>query len=247
MNHPLVSVIIPFYNRVEVTLRALESTINQTYSNLEILLINDGSTLDIALIEKMVSSTPNCRMIHTTNGGPARARNLGIQQAKGEYIAFLDSDDYWVINKLEIQIQKMLDNNWSFTHTSYEAHDSDQNTKQIIYSGKKNYKSPWPAFHCLIATPTVVLQKDLVKKNSFNTDLRVGEDTLLWLELSRFTTLHGINHNLAVVNISNTTTAKNRKLKLNAFLNVNKYGFKNSFLIMSIHRVYILFRQIIRQ
>ena len=92
---PLVSVIIPVYN-VEIYLReCVDSVINQTYKNLEIILVNDGSTDSSGRICDEYAGLDNrVKVIHRQNGGPSKTRNAGLKKATGKYIYFLDSDDY---------------------------------------------------------------------------------------------------------------------------------------------------------
>jgi len=99
-----VSVIIPTYNREKTILRALQSVLDQTYTNLEVLIIDDGSTDGTADIIKNVEDTRVKYIALEKNGGPSNARNVGVQMAEGEWIAFQDSDDCWHKDKLERQI-----------------------------------------------------------------------------------------------------------------------------------------------
>ncbi len=102
---PKVSVVIPTYNRVCTVVRAIESVLTQTYQNLEIIVVDDGSTDNTReVIERL--HDPRVRYIrHGENRGGSLARNTGIEAATGEYIAFLDSDDEWLPEKLERQVQ----------------------------------------------------------------------------------------------------------------------------------------------
>lgn len=100
---PLVSVIIPVYNRQEVLLDALESVKQQTYEDYELIVVDDASTEDLHTIVMQVA--PNARYIrHKINSGAGAARNTGIRAARGKYIACLDSDDMWLPEKLEVQL-----------------------------------------------------------------------------------------------------------------------------------------------
>ncbi|MBU0477484.1 glycosyltransferase [bacterium] len=107
MKRPLVSVIIPTYNADKYIKEALESVFKQTYTNTEIIVIDDGSTDNTK--EVLTPYLDRIQYIYKENGGPASARNLGIKMAKGEYIAFLDADDIWLKEKLETQIKEMND------------------------------------------------------------------------------------------------------------------------------------------
>jgi glycosyltransferase involved in cell wall biosynthesis len=100
----LVSVIIPTYNRGDSLSRALQSAISQTYDNLEILVVDDGSNDGTADIVRSFTD-PRIRYIrHDCNLGPAAARNTGIRKSRGHYLSFLDSDDEWMKEKIEVQI-----------------------------------------------------------------------------------------------------------------------------------------------
>ncbi len=101
---PLVSVIIPAYNRASTVQKAVESVLAQSYDHLEVLLIDDGSTDETAAVVQSIQD-PRLRYIYQQNAGACAARNHGVSLAKGEYIAFHDSDDHWHPDKLEKQMQ----------------------------------------------------------------------------------------------------------------------------------------------
>lgn len=107
-SNPLISVVIPAYNREATIIYCLQSVLNQTYRNLEVLVVDDGSTdTTIEKVKQIIDK--RIRLIKMTkNSGAQAARNLGIKRAKGQWIAFLDSDDYWFLDKLEKQV-KLLD------------------------------------------------------------------------------------------------------------------------------------------
>ena len=105
--NPMVSVIIPAYNRSHLVTRAIQSVLNQTYKDFEVIVVDDGSTDDT---KEAIANFHNEKiryLRHEKNKGGSAARNTGIKAARGEYIAFLDSDDEWVPEKLEKQIQKI--------------------------------------------------------------------------------------------------------------------------------------------
>lgn len=94
-NQPLLSIIVPVYNILEYLPRCVHSITAQTYTNLEILLVDDGSTDGTGeLCDKLAKEDARIRVLHKENGGSSSARNLGIREAKGEYLGFVDSDDY---------------------------------------------------------------------------------------------------------------------------------------------------------
>ena len=102
---PLVSVILPTYNRVRYVGEAIESALRQSYRNLEVICIDDGSKDDTpAVVAELADHDPRLRYIRQANGGVSAARNHGLRLARGEWIAFLDSDDIWRPWKLEVQM-----------------------------------------------------------------------------------------------------------------------------------------------
>ncbi len=107
-----ISVIIPAYNSEEYICECIESALNQTHKNLELIVVNDGSADNTGLIlEKYADKYENVKVITTENGGVSRARNVGLDNAHGDYIMFLDSDDLLVTNAVEILLQDLKDNN----------------------------------------------------------------------------------------------------------------------------------------
>lgn len=108
MNLPLVSVIIPVYNGANYLAEAIESALAQTYHPLEIIVVNDGSTDETAVVAGQFAD--KIRYFSQDNDGDGKARNKGVQLAESEFLAFLDCDDIWVKNKVEIQINFLSKN-----------------------------------------------------------------------------------------------------------------------------------------
>jgi glycosyltransferase involved in cell wall biosynthesis len=128
INKPLISVIIPTYNRSNVVNRAIDSIIKQTYDSWEILIVDDGSTDNTKDIVEKYLKNNKISYFYKNNGGVSSARNFGIKKANGEYIAFLDSDDEFEEEKLDIQLKEMKKNN---------VVCSISNSVEIQMSGKK--------------------------------------------------------------------------------------------------------------
>src|SRR5438874_464059 len=102
---PLVSVVTPTYNRAHCLQRTIDSVLAQTHSRLELILLDDGSTDDTRrMIERRYRDEPRVRYFHQANGGVSQARNAALRQVTGDYVAFVDSDDYWRPWKLELQL-----------------------------------------------------------------------------------------------------------------------------------------------
>lgn len=126
-----VSVIIPTYNPKEHLIETLLSVLNQTYSSLEIVIVDDGSSIDTAAFIKPYISSHAVRYIGRENGGTAAARNTGINNSTGEYIAFLDHDDIWLPDKIALQVEA-LDRNPSCGLTYCNFQILDEQTGSLI-------------------------------------------------------------------------------------------------------------------
>lgn len=111
-NEPLISIIIPTYNRADLLPRSIESVLNQTYKNFELIIVDDKSTDEsLKVIKKYLNEDKRIKLIkHSKNLGGSIARNTGIKESKGKYVAFQDSDDEWLPEKLELQVKKILKN-----------------------------------------------------------------------------------------------------------------------------------------
>ena len=112
MEKPLISVVVPVYNVEKYLEQCVNSIINQTYDNLEIILVNDGSKdKSPYLCDELAKKDSRISVIHKENGGPAETRNVGTEKASGEYIAFVDSDDWIHPKYIEILYNNLKENN----------------------------------------------------------------------------------------------------------------------------------------
>lgn len=186
MEQPLVSVVIPFYSGQKWLYEALNSVQSQTYENIEVLVINDGSKEDISDINKMYDM--NITIVNKENGGPASARNLGIEKSSGKYIAFLDSDDLWLPEKLTQQIGEMESKGYVWCHHSYEMFwDGKSKTKLIDtkqYSGnvlKDCYISFKVQSSCVVVLREILIATGI----RFPDNKRYGEDLDFYRELAQ--------------------------------------------------------------
>ena len=213
----LVSVVIPSYNRFEYLINAVESVQSQTYKNYEILIINDGSDDERYYSHQFPENTKvfNLKKDEKNNdlNGPGTVRNKGIEEASGEYIAFLDDDDIWMDQKLEIQLKTMEEKDFIFSSTEgyfgegvynlnekYPLYNKEKFYKKIKskYKGTKYLKKYYPEvwdfeflkIHNCIITSSVIVQKDLIKNlGGFRAIPDGVEDYDCWLGLLRHTKL----------------------------------------------------------
>ena len=131
MKDILVSIIVPIFNMEKYLVDCVNSLLNQTYKNIEILLINDGSTDNSPTIcDEIVDKDKRIRVFHKENGGTATARNLGIEQANGEYLTFIDPDDYLSDNTIEVCVNKIIENNLDVVRFNYVKEFTDYSEKK---------------------------------------------------------------------------------------------------------------------
>lgn len=197
---PKVSVIIPAFNSKKYLPAAIESIFNQTYQNFEIIVVDDGSTDNTRqVIDRYMRSpvtshqTPvNIRYIYQKNQGPAVARNRGIQEAQGEYIAFLDSDDVWKPQKLEKQIKFLEENrDCAFVYTDAYEFNKYGVTKTSKLAGEDRHKMSGMIFErlilgCVIFLSTVVVRKSVLNQcGVFDPNLYIVEYWELWLRIAK--------------------------------------------------------------
>lgn len=181
----LISIIIPVYNAEHFLERCLNSLLSQTYKNLEIIVVNDGSTDNSAnIINQFAKKNDRIIPIHQNNQGVSTARNLGLKKATGDYIGFVDADDEVLPEMYEILLKNALENNAAISHCGFEVVTKDSTVKfhgkgdflvqdknqgvQEILSGIRVEPSVW----------NKIYKKHLVENIEFPTDIKINEDLL---------------------------------------------------------------------
>jgi teichuronic acid biosynthesis glycosyltransferase TuaG len=190
--NPMVSVIMPFYNCSFVN-QAIESVLNQTYSNIELIVVNDGSTMYVDLIKPYLY-LPHVKYIEKTNGGTASALNEGIRQATGEYFAWLSSDDLFDSRKLEEQVAFMTQINADVSYTNYHLINE---YNQFIYENAGIHFEHDDDFlinltkGCHINGCTVMANLNIFKEiGFFNENLRYAQDYDMWSRIAQHYVFH---------------------------------------------------------
>lgn len=188
---PEVSVIIPTYNRAHLIGRAIQSVLNQTYREFEIIVVDDGSTDNTEEVVKSFNDERLRYTRHEQNKGAAAARNTGIKIAGGDYIAFQDSDDEWLPGKLEKQI-KVFENASSKVGVVYTGILRIQGDKRVYSPGPKITQKEGDIHNALLAGSFIGTQLALVKRECFD---KVGIfdeclpayiDWELWIRISKY-------------------------------------------------------------
>ena len=186
---PAVSVVIPAYRCAEYIAQAIESVFAQSYADYELLVVNDGSP-DTPLLEKvLVKYLPRIRYIEQATMGPSGARNTGIRNARGKYVAFLDADDYWVPEHLEQQLGVLKhDSSLDLVYCNYMLLKRE---KPFARAFDLQPQSPEVTFEsllvedCAIGMSTVVCSRDsLISAGYFDEGLLRCEDFEMWLRMA---------------------------------------------------------------
>ena len=242
---PLVSVIIPCYNGEKFIGEAIESVINQTYKNWELIIVDDGSTDNSKIIIKQYCSDERIRYIqHKKNKGIPATRNTGIKASKGEYIALLDQDDKWVYDKLTVQLKE-------FNKTGPEIGLLFGNIK--VFNSEKNEIKKADSlkikleqlnrqeiikllfFNNFIPSITVMFKRECIKEvGSFDENITWGgDDHDLWLRLANKFKFAYINKVLGIRRLhDNNYSRTERMIKGSIQLTnsiVKKYTFLNKY------------------
>lgn len=183
----LVTVITPSHNSQATIAESILSILSQTYSMWELIIIDDASTDDtVRIVEEFAEGDPRIKLIRLdANSGAATARNMGIEAAQGKYIAFLDSDDVWLTNKLLKQVEFMKANDYDFTFTAYQRFNSRGEKLAIVRAPLTvNYKALLYSNH--IGCLTAMYNAHKLGKQ-YMPLIRKRQDLGLWLRILKQT------------------------------------------------------------
>ena len=193
-SQPLVTVITPLFNAQDFIGETIESVLDQTYQNWEMIIVDDCSTDNSRdIVKKYEAKESRIKLIELEKnfGGPARPRNVGLDISKGDYLAFLDADDVWLKNKLQVQINEMLVNNLDFTSTDSKFIDDNSidtiinKHKIIIFFKKIKRKATLSDVikGSFISTSSAIVSKNFISKFDENKDFIGVEDMYLWMKI----------------------------------------------------------------
>ena len=197
MNEPFFSVVIPLYNKEQIIEKTIQSVLNQLYQNFEIVVVDDGCTdKGIYFVERVKDE--RIKVIRKKNGGVSSARNLGIQNAQYDWIAFLDADDYWDENHL-LNIKNVLLNKKTdgFIATGFYISDKKLEVSKIFQSPKDgllDYFEVAALNGFPVHTSSTCIKRELLLKDLFNEQLSLGEDNELFARLGRKYKVYFITH-----------------------------------------------------
>ncbi len=216
-----ISVIIPAYNSGATIARALESVRSQSRPADEIIAVDDGSTDNT---REIIKDFPEVRYIHQDNQGPAAARNNGVRTAKGEFIAFLDSDDYWLADHLK-NLASVLEGNpdihWAATAYRKRLLDGKEKVVRLhrrhySYGNVVDYFSATPKLHFLSVISTAVRRDLFIDAGGFAERYSRGEDLSLWLRLALASPFLGYSPEPTAVYVETPQSLTGRRGNLSA-------------------------------
>lgn len=193
----LVSIIMPSYNTGCFIKETIESVLAQTYSNWELIIVDDCSTDDT---DDVVSQYLSDNRIHylknDVNSGAAMSRNRALREAKGKWIAFLDSDDLWEPDKIQKQISFMTENGYHFSYTNYIEIDEESNPNGKSVSGPKRITKHGMYNYCWMGCLTVMYDADAVGLIQI-ADIKKNNDYAMWLKVCKKANCYLLNETLA--------------------------------------------------
>lgn len=210
-----VSIVIPTYNSAPFIKESVESALGQNYSNKEIIVVDDGSTDNTREILFRYTKNKKIKCIHQKRSGAAAARNTGIRQATGEFVAFLDADDIWLPEKLEKQLPLFGDSEVGLVYSDMAFFGAESKFRVFSEMAGKFFKGQIVKQlleNNFIPTSSVVARKSEVDKaGGFNENLAIGEDYFLWLVIANLSKIDFVPEQLVMYRIHRDQISKSRK------------------------------------
>tara|TARA_Y100000816_G_scaffold291150_1_gene281628 strand:+ start:1248 stop:2006 length:759 start_codon:yes stop_codon:yes gene_type:complete len=228
-----ISVIIPSYNNFIFFERCISSVINQTYKNIEIIIIFDhGNKKDLKTLKSILKKKQKKikLIINSKNLGAGLSRNKAAKLAKGKYIAFLDSDDVWTRNKLKHQLAFMKKRKITISHTSYYIIDeNDVKIGSQIAKYKQTYQNLLNS--CDIGLSSLMIEKNLFLRNKFTSN-KTKEDYASWLKIAKKMDIYGLNKPLLLWRKTRNSLSSNTTQKVidafDIYYRKERFNFLNS-------------------
>lgn len=217
-----ISVIIPIHNSSKHIEECLQSVINQTYKDIEIIVVDDASIDNSLELVKNIKDNRIKIIELKENVGAANARNKGIENATGHYICFLDSDDYWVLDKLEKQVKFMEENNYVFVYSSYDYFKRGKRKKAKV--PKSLDYNQLLKNHAIFTSTVMLNMKYLNKEDIYMPDIKRGQDMATWWKILKTgITAYGITDTLSMYRVGEKSLSSNKIKAVKRTWNLFKY------------------------
>ena len=210
-----VSIIMPNYNCEKFIKDTIESVINQTYSNWELLIVDDCSTdSSVEIINGYCQKDERIKLfINDVNKGAAASRNWAMREASGRWIAFLDSDDLWLPEKLEKQLAFMTENGYKFSYTAYEHVDEQGVPMNIVVTGPKVISKRKMFRYCYLGCLTVMYDSTDTGVVQIPNEIANGEnDYAIWLKVAKTYTCYYLGEILSLYRVRGNSLSHKSKL-----------------------------------
>lgn len=250
IDYGLVSIITPSWNCGRFVEETIQSILAQTYTHWELLFQDDCSTDDTkAIVMKYAANDSRIKYeCNAQNRGAAITRNNALRRAKGRWIAFLDSDDLWLPNKLEDQLKFMTENDYAFSYTNYSEIDEQSNDLDRTITGPRHINKWGMYAYCWPGCLTVMYNQDIVGLIQIE-DIKKNNDYALWLQVIQHADCHLLNKTLAKYrkragSISNHSYIQLIKWHYKVFHEANKHSAIASFILTLINMCLGIFKKI---
>lgn len=214
---PLISVVCISYNLENYISETINSILSQTYDNFELLIIDDHSVDNTAEVIKTFDDKRIRFFINEKNEGAAYSRNRGFNEAKGEYVAFIDGDDIWHKEKLEKQLRFMTDNGYLFSCTAYQNIDENGFVLNRVSIAPKKMDHRVFLRTNYVGCSTVMLSKNVYDGQAVKSSIKKRNDYALWIVASEKTDCYFLNEILCYYRRRNNSLSSSSKIKLFRF------------------------------
>lgn len=212
-----VSIIMPNYNCEKFIEQTVDSVLAQTYGNWELLIVDDCSTDNsVEIIKNYCEKDERIKLfINEKNSGAAASRNYALREATGRWIAFLDSDDIWLPEKLQRQLAFMVENGYKFTFTKYRQIDEQSNRLgRVVVGPKMISKRKMRYCCCYLGCLTVMYDADTVGLIQIDESIRKRNDDAMWLKVRKFADAYYLDELLAEYRVRKGSISHQGKLDL---------------------------------
>ena len=248
-----VSIILPTLNSADHLTSSLDSLIKQTMKNFDVFIVDDGSTDDTILILEEYSELDN--RFHVLNGdrlGPGSARAKGILESRSDFIAFLDSDDIWMPDKLERQISFMEVNSIGFTYTKYATISNSGKQNSKLVSPKSSFTFNEYLYMRGITTSSVIARREFFSSDILAKVRYPAEDLRWWLLILKdhrgyLAPIDGLRYRISEKSISSKNKIRNLMSVWNIYTSEHSIGILKAFMLMVLYILNVLWRRAVHK
>ena len=224
-DYGLVSIVMPNYNSEKYVVESINSILEQTYQNWELLFVDDCSTDNSIEVARSFNDDRIKIFKNETNSGAAVSRNYALREAKGKWIAFLDSDDLWESEKLEKQLGYMVANNYDFSYTRYIQINEESQANGVEITGPRKIGKRKMFRYDYIGCLTVIYNVEKTGVIQIEPSIKTRNDYAIWLKVCKFYECHLFDERLAKYRIRKKSLSHSgMKKKIQGHYRLFRYG-----------------------